>query len=86
MTDQEILDLMALNITRYEKGKDSLYEEYLKMNRFINDLHKKNATHRHFKTRREMKEYMMRDFNPFNTFSYGKKKFFPTTSPINEES
>lgn len=73
MTDAELLELMGLNSKRFENEKNALYDEFIKMDQFIKDGFKKNAIHRHFKTKKEMQEVMGRDFNPWNTFSYGKK-------------
>lgn len=73
MTDAELFDLMEKNSSRFQTEKNILYDEFQKMDHFIKEGLKRNATHRHFKTQREMREVMMRDFNPYNTFSFGKK-------------
>lgn len=73
MTDTELLDLMGRNVSRFEAEKNVLYNQLLAMDDFIQQGFKKNAVHRHFKTKREMREAMAKDFNPYNTFSFGKK-------------
>lgn len=73
MTDDEIKCLIDLNRKRYESAKRALYESFLEMDEFIKQEQLKNAKHYHFKTRKEMKSAMLRDFNPYSTFSFGKK-------------
>lgn len=74
MTDQEISELRGKNASRFSAEKDILYQEYLKMDEYLLGEYNKNAIHQHFKTKKEMQEAMARDFNPFNTFSFGRKK------------
>lgn len=73
MNDQELLVLKEMNVNRYEQEKNALYYQFIKMDEFIKDGLEKNATHRHFKTKKMMKDVMNNDFNPFNTYSYGIK-------------
>ena len=73
MTNEEILKLMDMNSSRYQRERECLYNEFISMNNFIHDKFKENAVHRHFKTKKEARAAMAKDFNPFNTFSYGEK-------------
>lgn len=73
MTDLEIIELRGKNADRFSAEKEGIYQEYLKMDYYLLNLLEKNATHRHFKTKREMSEVMSHDFNPYNTFSFGPK-------------
>lgn len=80
MTDNELLDLMKLNSDRFSSEKETLYNQYLIMNTFILDEFKKNSIHRHFKTKKEMEKAMSKDFNLYNTFSWGRKKIDPRSN------
>ena len=73
MSDEELLHLMGMNAERFQTEKEALYSQFAKMDEFIKEGFKKNAVHRHFKTKKECRLAMARDFNPFNTFSWGKK-------------
>ena len=73
MTDEEIFLLIELNASRYATEKETLYQEFIKMDVFIKEHLKKNAVHKHFKTKKEMVKCMRSDFNPYSTFSFGRK-------------
>ena len=70
-TDEQLFHLMRMNCKRYESEKENLFQEYLKMDKFIQDGLKKNSNHSHFETEKEMKEAMENDHNAYNTFSFG---------------
>lgn len=42
MTDQEIIELRNLNAERFKRENENLWQEYLKMDCYFQDLHKKN--------------------------------------------
>jgi hypothetical protein len=73
MTDLEIMELREKNSDRFLSEKEVLFQEYFKMDEYLMHLLKQNATHRHFKTKKEMVEFMAKDYNPYNTFSFGRK-------------
>ena len=74
MTNEELFLLMELNLSLYNTEKEALYQEYIKMDTFIKEGLKKNAVHKHFKTKKEGVQFMRSDFNTYNTFSFGRKK------------
>lgn len=73
MTDDEIERLIQLNYKRYESVTTALRDSFGKMDAFIKEKQQENAQHYHFKMRKEMKNAMMRNLNPYSTFSYGKE-------------
>jgi hypothetical protein len=74
MTDKEIFEFRQMNCDRYNAVKHANYTAYLQTDEYLMELLKKNAFHKHFKTKKEMDIAMKTDFNPFNTFSFGKCK------------
>jgi len=72
LTDEELFVIQRMNLERYNLEKEAIYAEYCKMDEFIMEGLKKNAKHQHFSTKKKVKEAMLRDNNPFNTFSSGK--------------
>ncbi len=83
MSDDEIMELRGKNADRFKQEKETLYQEYIKMDNYLLDEFNKNKKHFHFKRKKEMSQYMSRDFNPFNTFSYGKTN--PMIPPKDEK-
>ena len=82
MTDDEIERLIQLNYKRYESVTSALRDSFAKMDAFIKEKQEENAQHYHFKTRKEMKNAMLRNFNPYSTFSFGKE---PPSSQVSAE-
>ncbi len=72
MTDEEISILRFMNANRHEEAKENNYQQYIKLDDFLIEQYKKNTKHHHFKTKKSMKAAMLNDFNPYNTFSWGK--------------
>lgn len=72
-TENDILELMNANSEVYRAAREAAYRDYILIDEYIKKHWEKMAVHRHFKTKKAMKEAMLRHLNPWDTFSYGKK-------------
>lgn len=72
MDDQELFLLMKLNAERTQNEKNSIMEEFYKMDDFIHERLKLNAKHYVFKTKKKLKEAINQDMNPYSTFEWKK--------------
>jgi hypothetical protein len=72
MDDQELFLLMKLNAERTQNEKNSIMEEFYKMDDFIHERLKLNSKHYVFKTKKKLKEAINQDMNPYSTFEWKK--------------
>jgi len=74
MSDEEIYQLIEMKVEMSLSITQAVREAFQKMEDLIQNKWKENSKHYHFKTRKEMEHAMMRDYNPYSTFSYGKEQ------------
>lgn len=74
MINEEINQLIKVKVEMQLDIINFVRQSFQKLDDLIQNKYKENPKHQHFKTRKEMRAAMLRDWNPYSTFSYGKKK------------